>query len=348
MRLGRGAWSASLLLCLALYGLEARGDVAHAEGADPTQASPVQLEQAQQRFLRAKALYEAGDFAAALDEFSASRAIVASPNTRLFRARCLFELGRILEAYAEYDRTMVHALELAKQDVRYSRTADAAAAERAALQDQLGSIRVNIHNPAPATRLFVNGEEIRRQAWAEVVPVQPGAVEVEVRTPGRSLQHEEAQVRAGEKAEFTLDAASAKSLAIGPSTQSQAPKSPEPGTGKATRAEGSPLTPLAFTAAGLGVVGFGAFGILGVLSQADYSALRRKCSDQQCPESERTRLEGGAAKQLWANVGLAVGAVASASAVTLWLLPGDAGAGSTKSAFRLQLSPVSVVLQGDL
>lgn len=347
MRLKQAAALASLLLCASFYGLPAQADVAHAEGADPTQASPVQLEQAQQRFLRAKALYEEHDFAAALEEFSASRSIVASPNTRLFRARCLVQLGRVLEAYAEYDRTMVHALELAKQDVRYSRTAEAAATERAALQQQLGSVRINIHNPEPATRLFVNGEEIRRQAWAEAVPVQPGAVKVELRTPGRALQHDESKVLAGGQAEFTLDAASGALEASSPASQQPATNPPQ-SRPSAKANSGSPLTTAGFVAAGVGVLGLGAFGILGALSQANFNELKSKCSDNQCPASEQSRLEAGVTEQRWANIGLVVGAVAGASAITLFILGSDSEQDTKSASLRLQVSPVSIAVGGNL
>jgi hypothetical protein len=153
-------------------------------------------------------------------------------------------------------------------------------------------------------------------------------------------------VRAGENAEFTLDAATAKLVA-------PAPQGPKPATrhgeSSISQTSGSLLTPLAFVSAGVAAVGFGAFGILGASSQADYSELRRKCGDGTCPESERERIEGGSTKQLWANVGLAVGAVAGASAVTLWLLMDDTSQGASNSAsLRLQVSPGRIALQGEL
>ena len=130
------------LLVAALSLLASAGwaeNVVRSEGVDPLSATPVQREQAQGRFLKGKELYDEGKFEEALAEFMASRGIVASPNARLYRARCLRELKRYVEAYTQFGRTMVEALELAKLEVRYARTADAATRERAELHQKLSS-----------------------------------------------------------------------------------------------------------------------------------------------------------------------------------------------------------------
>jgi hypothetical protein len=169
----------------------------YAQGADPLEASPVQQEQAQARFSRGKEHFDAGEFEAALDEFTASFAIVASPNARLYRSRCLLRLGHQVQAYAEYGRTMVQALELGKREVRYQRTAEAATEERQALEQELAFVSTTIHHPSPLTRLIVNGEEIRRTAWGEPVPVTAGIVKIELLTPDRPKQRSQIALRRG-------------------------------------------------------------------------------------------------------------------------------------------------------
>jgi tetratricopeptide (TPR) repeat protein len=116
----------------------------HSEGVDPLTASPVQSEQAQLRFKQAKELYEAGQLRQALNEFRESRAIVASPNSRLYIARCLRDLGQLVEAYSLFGRTVVEAVELARLEPRYSRTAEAARNERALLEKRVGFVKVTV------------------------------------------------------------------------------------------------------------------------------------------------------------------------------------------------------------
>ncbi|MBV9945935.1 MAG: tetratricopeptide repeat protein, partial [Myxococcales bacterium] len=175
-----------------------------ADGVLPSAATPVQREQAQSRFLRAKELIGKKRFDEALAELRASREIVASPNARLEIARCLVAMGRVVEAYAELGRTAVEAKELAREDNRYQRTFDAARAERSELEPTLGFVSLTIEHPVEATRVTVAGEEIRRAAWSEPVPVQPGTTEIVLQTPGRLPLRRSLTLTAGEKSALTL------------------------------------------------------------------------------------------------------------------------------------------------
>ena len=140
---------------------------AWADGVLPPEATPVQREQAQARFLRGKDLMARKNYGEALVEFQASHDIVASPNARLEIARCLLATGKLVAAYAEYGRTGVEAKELAAQDKRYQLAYDSATAERADLQPKLGFVTLTIQNPSDSTRVIVGGEEIRRAAWCK-------------------------------------------------------------------------------------------------------------------------------------------------------------------------------------
>ena len=293
---------------------------AYSDGVDPMQATPTQREQAQARFARGKELFEQGKFEAALVEFDASRAIVASPNTRLYRARCLRERGQLVLAYTELGRTMVEALELVKLEARYARTVEAATQERKALQAELGFVNVTVHHPRAETRLFVNGEEIRRSAWSEPLPSAPGAVRVKVSTPGLPDTVKGVSVAAGASVDIALD--------LGPDTTarpsgsvSPAPNAPRNGgIVKASAGPPASLRPYAFIAGGVGVLGFGAFGVLGAMSRADYRQLEDECVNDRCPASLEDTIDRGRSRQQLANIGLAVGVVGVGAAVTLWLL----------------------------
>src|SRR5579862_9358645 len=149
-----------------------------ADGVLLSEATPVQREQAQSRFRRGKELMDKGQYDAAAVEFRASHDIVASPNTRLELGRCMRAAGRLVPAYAEFGRTMVEAKELVGEDQRYERAYDAAAAERAQLEPNLGFVILTIQNPSEGTRVVVGGEEIRRAAWGEPAPVAAGSTEI--------------------------------------------------------------------------------------------------------------------------------------------------------------------------
>lgn len=283
------------------------------------QASPTQREQAQARFVRGKELFDQGNFEAALVEFDASRAIVASPNTRLYRARCLRQRGQLVLAYTELGRTMVEALELVKLEARYARTVEAATEERKSLEAQLGFVNVTVHHPRAETRLFVNSEEIRRSAWSEPAPSAPGSVHVKVSTPGLADSVKDVDVAAGASVDVALD------LGPEPASASLSAAPPKPlDTGDATKPSSSAgrasLRPYAFIAGGVGVLGLGAFGVFGAMSRNDYRELEDECRDDRCPASSQDTIDRGRSRQQLANIGLAVGVVGVGAAVTLWLL----------------------------
>jgi hypothetical protein len=316
--------------------------VVHAEGVDPLRATPVQSEQAQARFVRGKGLYDEARYQEALEEFAASRSIVASPNARLYRARCLVQLGQHVEAYNEYGRTMVQALELAKQEVRYARTAEAATKERTEIEHQLAFVRVNVHGATPQTRLFVNGEEIRRVAWGEPVPTAPGVVKVELLTPEHAPQQQATEIAAGSSKEFVLEVQAANAAPVDAVKAIDASAVPVVNDAKAEPS----LLPYAYVSAGVGALGLGAFAVFGTMSRQTYTDLEARCTDGSCPPAEAKRIEQGRDQQLFANVGLAVAAVGLGTAVTLWIADSGGGPEASQGNTAVLLGPQGASLWG--
>ncbi len=304
---------ASLLLRTAVAALAlAAARPAFADGVLPAQASAVQREQAQARFLRAKDLLAKAQYAGALDEFRASHDIVASPNTRLEIARCLQAMGRLVDAYAELGRTAVEAKELRTEDNRYDRALDAATAERAELQPKLGFVALALQNAADGTRVVVGGEELRRAAWGEPAPVLAGATEIVVSTPGHADVTRDLDVPAGTTASITLDAASGATGGAAPDAIASDHAAP-------ARA-GPPLRTYAYVAGGVGLAGFATLAIFGALAHSSYDDLQAACGGAPCPASKSGEISSGRTQESVANVGLVVGLVGVAAGATLFVL----------------------------
>jgi hypothetical protein len=277
-------------------------DAAYSDGVDPMQATPTQREQAQTRFVRGKELFDQGNFEAALVEFDG----------------CLRQRGQLVLAYTELGRTMVEALELVKLEARYARTVEAATDERKSLEAELGFVNVTVHHPRAETRLFVNGEEVRRSAWSEPLPSAPGAVQVKVSTPGLPDTVKDAEVTAGASVDVAVDLGATPASA--PGRSAQPPKSLDVGAAISSGERPASLRPYAFIAGGVGALGLGAFGVFGAMSRGDYQELEDACSDDRCPASSQDTIDRGRSRQRLANIGLAVGAIGVGAAVTLWLL----------------------------
>lgn len=313
-----------------------------ADGVLPAVATPVQREQAQARFLRGKELFAKQRFDEALGELRASHEIVASPNTRLEVARCLLAMGKTIDAYAEFGRAAVEAKELTAQDNRYQRAYDAALAERGELEPQLGFIVLTVSHPEDATQITVGGEEIKRAAWSEPVPVAPGATEVVVTTPGRLPMKRAITLGAGQKTSLDVDASTAEAEAREappPPAPPPPPPPPEPKGDPAMRTG-------AYVAGGVGLVGLVGFAVFGVMAKSTYDDLATACGGGPCPQGKADEISSGKTDQVIANVGLVLGLVGAGVGGTLFVL--SLSGGRNGSSVAVAASPGWIGVRGSL
>jgi hypothetical protein len=285
-----------------------------ADGVLPSEATPVQREQAQARFARGKELFAKRTFDDALTQFKASHDIVASPNARLQMGRCLRAMGKFVAAYAEFGRAIVEAKELSASDNRYKLANDAAMVERGELQPLLGFVTLTITNPADETRVTVGGDEIRRAAWAEPVPASAGVTEIVVETPGHQPVKTSVTLTQGAKTSLTIDAQSGEPLveaAAAPPPPAPPPPAPPP--------EPSALRPWAYVAGGVGAAGLAVFAVSGLLARATYDDLASKCGGP-CPPNKAGEISSGKTQQTAADVGLVFGILGAGAGVSLFIL----------------------------
>jgi hypothetical protein len=332
---------ASILVAMVLACSFGSATAAYAAGVEPAKATPVQREQAQSRFLKGRALYNAKKYAAALVELTGSLDIVASPNTRLYVGRCLRELGRLVAAYAELGRTAVEAKELLRDDARYEKAAQAANDERAALVPKLGFVEVRVLHAAPETTLKVAGDDVSRGGWEEPLPVLPGAAEVVVETPGHDPVRQQLTLAAGERKSLELDAG-----ADAPPVTVAATAPVEDGARDKSDSRAK-LRPVMYATAGLAVVGLATFVIAGAMSNGTYSDLKEACGSAPCPPGRESDISAGKTQQTYANVGLVVFALSAAATATLFVITSPKKNSSPAAASaRVTAGPSFVGLQG--
>jgi len=327
------------LLALALVVSLSLPSVALAAGVAPGSASAVQREQANAKFLKGKELFAQKKYSEALEQFRASMEIVSSPNARLFAARALRESGKLVEAYVEFARTAVEANELAPQDPRYTKTGEAATAERKALEPKLGFVSITIEHPGAETTLSVGGEEVKRAGWNEPAPVMPGTTEIVVSSPGKDPIKKSVTLTAGEKQTLTIDAgADGGAVAKPPPPPPPAPK-PEP-------SDGSTLRTASFIAGGVGAAGLITFGVFGIMSNSKYNDLKAACGSKPCPPSRADDIDAGKRDQTIANSGLVVGIVGLGAGATLFFLSTRSKSSEPKPGPEVVLGPGSFVVRG--
>jgi tetratricopeptide (TPR) repeat protein len=154
--------------------------------AAPTRAS-AQVppgEEGRASFQRGRAHFDAGRFAEALEAFQASLQALPSPNTRLYLGRSLRALGRTPEAFTALQEAARDALERARVEPRYTRTAEVARAEADALRAALSVVTVLVPEPVTGLGLTLNGAPLELSRVNTEVPLAPGMVTLEARAPG--------------------------------------------------------------------------------------------------------------------------------------------------------------------
>lgn len=312
------------------------------DGASPLDASEDQVQRAQDHFLKGKELFDDGKFEEALAEFSMSRAAVASPNTLLYVARCQVSLDRLQEAYATFTHVIAEGTKLGESESRYQRAAESAEHERAQLASSLGLLRLKVRNAAEGTEVWLNGQLLPREEWTELVPVLPGTLEIEIRTPDRSPQTHAGRIQPDETLELSFDVSKAESTAPPP----PAPK-PQPRV-QATQQLEAPqdMSTYAWIAGGVGVAGLATFGVFGAMASKTHGDLEDKCGSGPCPTDESDLISKGKQRQTIANIGLIVGAVGVAASATLFVL--DSSGNSEEPVAELLVGPSWVGVRGHL
>ena len=319
--------------------------------------SPEQQAAARKAYAAGVTAFESGDNGRAYEQFLVADQTVASPNIKLMLGRTLIRLSRRTEAY----RVLTQAVKSAGDVPKYESAARAAREELHELEHQLALVRVRIADPTSNTALKVDDHWIDRALWSEALAFEPGSVRIELSEPdGR---HDLQQLSLSPGSSLTLDmrvppaavAVAAAPLAAPPPVAaeppqpvSELPSTPEPvePPQRAANSGGHSLRPVSYIVAGVGVGGLAAFGILGALSDKEFSRLESACpTAKSCDAKYRDNATRGQTYQTIANVSLGVGAAALVAGVVLWLVSGhDDSAGEPQHA--LLVSPQGATWKG--
>ena len=253
MPLHRAACTA-FIAALSAGALLGQSTRAFAQGAPPITASAEQKEEAQTRFLRGRDLFAKRKYRDALAQFRASLDVVASPNAHLFVARTLVKTGDLAAAFAEFRATETEAKQLAADDARYEKTAEAAAAEYESLEPRIALLTVNVLHANELTTLRAGAATPAKPPFGMPIPLPPGSIDIVVTKPGHENAHQTLQLEAGEKRAIDIDAGDDSSAAASAPSDREAvcppsrleasrPFAPTHGSPGAWASPGSPRSP---------------------------------------------------------------------------------------------------------
>ncbi len=287
-----------------------------ARGQDPSTL-------AQQRFLRGLTMFDARQFAPALEEFRGSYQLRSSPNSRLYIARSLRELQRIPEAVTEYETCVQEAREHASTDARYRETQTAAERELRVIVDRVGRVQVTLVNAPRQVGVRIGPHLIPSAGLALPIAVDPGTVSITADAVGTASVSQSVLVPAGTTVPVTLtfavDAQQRQDAALSTTTPALIVVQPEPANtiGTWVVRGRSPLRYVMFASWGVGVAGMLTFAGTGAAASSAFASVQSRCGAGPCPASEQGAIDSGRALQTVANVSLTVGIVGLVAGTTL-------------------------------
>lgn len=303
---------------------------------------------AQARFDRGRELFLARNFAGALEEFRAANELVGSPNTRLYLARCLRELGRLADAFVEFQRAAAEAADRATQEPRYASTRDNARAEGNALQARLGRLTLRVSSPPENLTITVNTHAVARPAWGLATPVDPGSLAVVASAPGFTEFRRTFTVAEGEALEVPIVLTRAATpeppaRAIDPPPRLPPPlplQPPETVEVRTTVGGGARIAGGVLLGVGVGAVA--AFAGLAAAAQGRYNELQMQCGAAGCSQAQ---ISSGVTLQTAGNAMLVTGLVLVAGGVIMVAAGGPRTVVERRPVVSARLSP-SVAADG--
>lgn len=319
------------LLALALSGAAtAAASTAAAQSANEAAA--------QVRFQRGRELFVANDFNGALTEFRAANQLVGSPNTRLYIARCLRGLGRLGEAYIEFQRAGAEAADRAVNEPRYAASRDAARQEMDVIRPQIGNLTIHAPHAPEGLEVRVAGAVIPTAMMDVAMPTTPGSVEITATAPGRLPFRQEATVRASATTELSVEMRVDPNY-VPPSSGNTNNSNSNTNTNNQNGGDERPPTPPrlvrvtegggarigGFVVAAVGLGGLGAFIGFGTMANSRFTSLQSVCGTSgPCPDTaaHRANIDEGEMFQTAANIGLIAGGVALVAGTVMIIVGG--------------------------
>jgi hypothetical protein len=276
----------------------------------------------------------------ALAAFHESHDTVASPNPLFMAVRVLAAMGRNAEAYVLARQVIVEAEVATRIAPKYGKTANAARDKLTELGKSIALLEISVIAPQGGT-LTVNGRVIDISDWSKPIPVDPGAVVVELTTPEGTARHD-LQLAAQENTSLELSIVQADDTP-------QRPVGPPPDEPEPEDDGGTNLMPFAIVGYAIGGLGMVGFGIFGSLTLSEFSELEEKCPTNNCRPEDTEDADDGRAYQTAANISLIVGIVGLAAGTGLLitsLTQDDEEAPEAAGINSISVGPGSVMVSG--
>lgn len=269
-------------------------------------------------------LYQAGDYAAALEQFQRAHELVGLTTSGLWTARCLAKLGRLVEAaerYLEVTRMTLPA-DARPKHVDAQREARQ---EREELLPRIPKVTLRVLGPNETVVAQLDGKAVPSALLGVSQPVDPGSHHFEA-AAGQAQAEERFSVAVGDERDVVLrlHLASGAPLTGSPPPKGGSAPPPPPTDHDGAGADGGSAGPNAQGTIGWIAVGLGGAGVIlgaitGGLAADKHSSLSDHCPDGRCAPEWHDDVDAYDTLRPISSVGLIAGGVLLATGLTLVL-----------------------------
>ena len=252
-------------------------------------------------------LFDAGDYAAALEKFKTADELVPAPTLKVRVARCLNKLDRMVEAAVRYREAIEFPLDGRAPQVQLDARKDAVR-ELGVLNDELPTIEVAVQGPgADGAVVELDGTRLAVADLGKKLPLDPGSHSVKARREKDGAVALQTVILARDKAgqlvlKLPLEAGPPPKLG-----------GPDEHVGDGWRLGGWVTT---------GVSGaiLLAGGVVGIVVLTKNSSLSNQCPDRQCPPDIESEVHTFDTLRAVSSVGMISGGVGLGAGVLMLLL----------------------------
>lgn len=322
MTLRRGALSIAVGLAAAL----ALPPPAFAQPTPPSAETAVSLA------AEAKASYDRGAWAEALELFARAEEKAHSPVIVLYMARCHRNLGRLVEARELYAKVASEALAPGAPEPFVTAKADAAEDLRA-LEPRIPHVTLSLVGIGGDAVVEIDGRALTEEQRAGRLPLNPGAHAIRALRGGSEIARADVQLAEGADEVVELRAA-----APGPI----APVVPPPeSSGQADAASSGSLAP-GLIVTGIGAVAIGAGIVTRVMAFQKVDDVKSRCVDGSCLAEDESEIDSAVTLQTVSTICLVAGGAAVAAGVVLLVV----APGGDEPAVSVRVGPSGVMAEG--
>ncbi|MDX2052587.1 MAG: hypothetical protein SFV15_09370 [Polyangiaceae bacterium] len=296
----------------------------------------------------AQTAFDQGDFATAEDRFARAEGLVHAPTLLLALARSQMKLGKLVQAYENYQRVIREPIPEGAPDV-WKEAQRQAQGESDAVQPRLGWVTIIVRGASDPRVTLEDGTIVPKPALGVKRAVNPGSHQITASAPGFRSEKTEFQIGEGQAIAVTI-ALEVDPNAPRPSGPSGISNTTWQAAAADPGADGPSGSQKTWGYVGLGVGGAGLIfgGVTGALAMSRHSALETKCPGGTCPPSEESALESYRSMGTLSTVGFVVGGLGTAAGLTLLLTAPEAPepGGVAHLSMRLHAGFGSMSLEG--